>query len=933
MKAYLCLFLLMFISAHLFAQAFGGNPPSLKWHQVNTKEARIIFPRGLDSSAQRAANIMHYLNQHTTATAGNAHRKINVVLQNQTTQSNGYVGLAPWRSEFYLTPTFNSFQLGSLTWVDNLAIHEYRHVQQYMNYRKGLSKAAYIILGEEGQAVANSSAIPNWFFEGDAVFQETAVSSQGRGRLPYFFNAYRSLWQAEENYSYMKLRNGSLRNFVPDHYALGYLLTGYGREKYGTTFWTKVTDDAARFRGLFYPFQQAVKKYSGIPFNQFVYEAMQFYKDQASPQNTASSITHSSNRYVSNYTVPYFSGDDSILVLKETYRTIPAWYWLTGNDEQKIAVKDIGLDDYYAYRNGNIVYTAYEPDTRWAQKDFSVIKILNVYTKQQKQVTHKSKYFTPDISDDGEKIVAVQYLPDQHTALHIIDANNGSVLQKISASGENEGFSFPRFYGNNHIVVCVRNNVGMMNIAMIDLRENSTDYLLPWSYEVKGFISVKQDTVYFSASDGYYDNIFAVDIKTKAASKLTSETLGAYQPTVNNKGKLVWSSFTANGYQLKEKVLQKVDWEPVMQTATVNTPNLFLPNALQQTGGNMLDSIPYNNFPVSKYSQRFSIFNFHSWRPYYEQPEWSFTVYGQNILNTFQSRLYYTYNENENSHKAGFGGTFGGLYPWITGGVSETFNRTIRDSTRIIHLNEFNANAGFSIPFNFTKGKWYKYLTLSSTFNAEQVNFTGVYKNSPSSWFNYIESSLNWSSQVQRAIQQINPRFAQALFLRYRTAVSNYTANQFLGTASIYLPGIGINHSLVITGAFQQRDTANKYYFSNSFPFARGYNSFDYPRMWKGSANYHFPLFYPDWGFGQIVYFLRIRANVFFDYAQLQSLRTKEIYSLRSTGTEIYFDTKWWNQQPVTFGIRYSYLLDNKLAGMSNANRFEFILPVNLISR
>ena len=259
MKAYLCLFLLMFVSAHLFAQAFGGNPPSLKWQQVNTKEARIIFPRGLDSSAQRAANIMHYLNRHTTATAGNAHRKINVVLQNQTTQSNGYVGLAPWRSEFYLTPTFNSFQLGSLPWVDNLAIHEYRHVQQYMNYRKGLSKAAYIILGEEGQAVANSAAIPNWFFEGDAVFQETAVSSQGRGRLPYFFNAYRSLWQAEKNYSYMKLRNGSLRNFVPDHYALGYLLTGYGREKYGTTFWTKVTDDAARFRGLFYPFQQAVK--------------------------------------------------------------------------------------------------------------------------------------------------------------------------------------------------------------------------------------------------------------------------------------------------------------------------------------------------------------------------------------------------------------------------------------------------------------------------------------------------------------------------------------------------------------------------------------------------------------------------------------------------------------------------------------------------
>lgn len=932
MKWYLCLLFFTLLSARSFAQAFGGNPHTLKWKQVNTKEARIIFPQGLDSSARRAANIIHYLNQHTAATAGDAHRKINVVLQNQTTLSNGYVGLAPWRSEFYLTPAFNSFQLGSLPWVDNLAIHEFRHVQQYMNYRKGLSKAAYIVLGEEGQAVVNSAAIPNWFFEGDAVFQETAVSAQGRGRLPYFFNAYRSLWQADKKYSFMKLRNGSLRNFVPDHYALGYLLTGYGREKYGSDFWRKVTDDAARFKGLFYPFQRAIKKYSGISYTSFVDAAIQFYKSQSSSQPAASFITQATHKYVSNYVVPYFSGDDSILVLKKTYRQNPAWYWLTAGGEKKIAARDIAQDDYYAYSNGNIVYTAYEPDIRWAQKDYSIIKMLNVYSGEVKQVTHKSKYFTPDISRDGKKIVAVQYLPDQHTALDILNAD-GTVLQKIPASDDNAGFSYPRFYDNTHIVVCVRNNVGMMNIAMIHLPDNETNYLLPWSYGVNGFIAVKKDTVYFSAANGYYDNIFAVNVTTKAISKLTDETLGAYQPTINNKGKMLWSSFTADGYQLKEKILQQEDWQPIMQTATVNTPNLFLPGALQQTGRNILDSIPSTPFPVSRYNKATSLFNFHSWRPYYEQPEWSFTVYGENILNTFQSSLYYIYNENESSHRTGFSGTYGALFPWITGGISQTFNRTVRDSARTIHWNEFNVNAGLSIPFNFTKGKWYKYLTLSSTFNAEQVNFTGVYKNSPSSWFNYIESSISWSSQVQKAVQHINPRFAQTLFLRYRTAVNNYTANQFFASASLYLPGIAVNHSLVLTGAFQQRDTAQQYQFSNSFPFARGYNSFDYPRMWKGSANYHFPLFYPDWGFGQIVYFSRIRANVFFDYAQVQSLRTKNIFSLRSTGTEIYFDTKWWNQQPVTFGIRYSYLLDNTLAGMSNANRVEFILPVNLISR
>ena len=36
--------------------------------------------------------------------------------------------------------------------------------------------------------------------------------------------------------------------------------------------------------------------------------------------------------------------------------------------------------------------------------------------------------------------------------------------------------------------------------------------------------------------------------------------------------------------------------------------------------------------------------------------------------------------------------------------------------------------------------------------------------------------------------------------------------------------------------------------------------------MYGFGVNYNLPLFYPDWGFADLVYFLRIRANVFYDY-------------------------------------------------------------------
>jgi hypothetical protein len=41
----------LFLTYTSKAQEFGGNPSALKWNQVNTPEARIIFPQQLDSPA------------------------------------------------------------------------------------------------------------------------------------------------------------------------------------------------------------------------------------------------------------------------------------------------------------------------------------------------------------------------------------------------------------------------------------------------------------------------------------------------------------------------------------------------------------------------------------------------------------------------------------------------------------------------------------------------------------------------------------------------------------------------------------------------------------------------------------------------------------------------------------------------------------------
>ena len=152
-----------------------------------------------------------------------------------------------------------------------------------------------------------------------------------------------------------------------------------------------------------------------------------------------------------------------------------------------------------------------------------------------------------------------------------------------------------------------------------------------------------------------------------------------------------------------------------------------------------------------------------------------------------------------------------------------------------------------------------------------------------------------------------------------------------LASGTLYLPGIGKTHNLVLNAAYQARDTAGDYAFTNNFPFSRGYDAVDRPRVWKLGVNYHFPLLYPDWGFANLVYFRRIRANAYYDYSSTKSLKTGIILQYRSYGTEIYFDTKWWNQQSLIFGIRYSRLIDHELAGLQ-PNQWQIILPVTILN-
>ena len=889
----------------------------------------------MDSVGLRVANVIRQMDVAVRPTIGSKQRQVSILLQNQTIVSNGYVQLAPFKSEFYLTPEQNSFELGSLAWPEQLAIHEFRHVQQYNNFNVGLSRAVGFIFGDGGQLIANEVAIPNWFFEGDAVFNETHVSEQGRGRLPFFFNGYRAIWEANKNYSWMKLRNGSYIDYMPDWYPLGYMLTAYGREKYGPLFWKNVTHGAATYGSLFYPMQGAIKHYADVSFRQFRREGLNYFKKQiALPDAEVVGPKFKKNKhFVGDIEYPALVNDSTVIYLKSSYKKRAAFYIKTGKRERKIAIRDISIDHYFDYKDGKIVYSAYKPDVRWGYRNYNNLKIVDINTGTQRYITSKSKYFSPAFSENGKRIVAVQVDEKGNSKLAILNAEDGKPESVVPAKG-NSFYTFPKFYGTDKIISAVRMPQGKMTIAVTDIKTGAEESLLPQNIAPVGFIKIQNDTVYFTATTGKNDRLYALSIPDKKLFLLTSDTLqnaiGNYEPSVAG-NKLAWVSFTAYGYQLHQAYKSTLTWQPVDGQRALTNYNI---TALKKdSAAAILDGISTAKLPITNYSKAHHLFNFHSLVPDFNDPNYTLSLQGENVLNTFQSAVYGNYNRNEGFKEIGYNAVYGGLFPYLEGGVDARFDRRGYFRGENIYWNDYQAYGGLSVPFNLGSGSHTTFLTIGSDLFYNSTKFQPAFQSRfKDEAYGYLSNTISFSNRIQQPVQNIYPHLAQNITLRFKKGVINQTSYQLLATGNFYFPGLFTNHNLVLGLSHQQASSGSIINFSNDFPFSRGYTVYNLNKMDKVAANYHFPIAYPDAGFGNLVYLLRLRGNVYFDYT-----RAHDFYSngkpftgdFRSAGGELFFDTQLFNELPFSIGLRYTRLLDNDLGGRGN-NRFEVVLPLTL---
>jgi len=120
--------------------------------------------------------------------------------------------------------------------------------------------------------------------------------------------------------------------------------------------------------------------------------------------------------------------------------------------------------------------------------------------------------------------------------------------------------------------------------------------------------------------------------------------------------------------------------------------------------------------------------------------------------------------------------------------------------------------------------------------------------------------------------------------------------------------------AIKLTAGRQENTPHSKGYYSfdNYITTPRGIDEFGYEKITKLTADYALPLFYPDINIPYLLYIKRIRADIFYDFAQINN--GTDVSNLKTAGLEINFDFNILRLNYFTFniGVRISRIIKEK---------------------
>ncbi len=861
-KKLLFIFVLLFSVGRVHAQyySWGADAAGLRWEQLRTDSVRVVFPSVAEEQGRR---LFHYATEaHPYVSYGYELpplKKIPFVIHPENFEANGLVMWMPKRIEILSTPAGTY----ATPWLKQLVAHEYRHAVQYAALNRGWIKVFSWFLGQQGSIVGNPFMYM-WALEGDAVMIETEMTSFGRGLQPRFTIEYRAI--GDEMFARRNIDKwfcGSYRDYVPDHYQLGYQLVRYSYDRYGDEFWDRSLHYSVR-NAYMLTFGARVymrKHYGTYPSKLFRDAFTNLNRHWASlppVEDSGSVVTPLDERNYTTYRWPrlFWMGDEAekLIAIKSDFDRPSRLVLVDAETGRERVLTHTGIPSSRIETDSERVWwTEYRRSLLFPQRVNSKIVCFDPLDgKHPRPKTVRgirNALYPTRVGEHG--LAWVEYRPNGEYRIREEHLDSRSTT-RIPMGLEVHGMSWDNLTGKLYLLL-----IGDEGMWISSVEENGTlTQVTQPAYVTLSDLQAAAGKLYFGSIASGRDEAHCFDLATGKEHRLSTSRYGSLSPTPAWDGSLLTTTYSKRGYAVTRQQ-PSADGHPPVEVEVSklpvdlvnprmrrwNVPNL---DTVRYAPGTAAAARPVQAMPAAstlaedagvsqpkakRYRKAAHLFNVHSWAPVSFdpfgligdfRPQFMFgaTVLTQNLLSTMEGYASWGWNADDKHIVTGAlrysglgvrfeaGATYGGyrlVYPIKDQIVPEKGEQ------------HWDAYASATLPLYFDNGYHLRQLSILSgysysnglvadigsldlaTVTQEDIATLGYNKG-----LHKLTFGVGFTDIVRSAYRDVQSPWGYTLSAEYGTNPVNRDFSDLVsGYARIYTPGFFPHNSLSVAATYQ----------------------------------------------------------------------------------------------------------------------------------
>jgi Tol biopolymer transport system component len=585
--------LLLLLSVPISAQ----NHPELQWRVLETEHFRVLFHDGLEATAQRAAAIGESAWDAVTELYDyRPDGPVRIILKDYDDYANGAAYFYHDAIEIWTSPLEHDFEMrGTSDWLRNVLTHEFVHIISLGAARKGSQRVPAMFLeyfgykGEENRddiltgapnrltvAPLANTVVPMWFAEGVAQYQTQTVNhdrwDSHRDMILRTAVLDGTLLSLEDMGVFGKRGFGN--EFVYDH---GFAFVRYIAETYGDSALPAICRQVGRWQTM--NVNGALEAVTGRPaaalWNDWRDAMTQTYAQQLEAMGPLQEGTSLTDAGFSN-TRPVFDPDGERVAYLSTgsrhygphslvvrdlqsgedeaiaygVASVPTW---DPSGEHLIFVRKKSADKYGSRRADLFDHDLQAAKRGWMGTALWTLPgLTGAYAPgdpRTAQLTRNLRAQYPAVSPEGERLAFVLVNADG-AALALSDRDGSNVRELLRFDDTTQLYT-PRWSPDGTRIAISWAFEGQRSIGLIDVDHGVLEPLIvsagtdrdpTWSAD-------GTELLFVSDVSGVF-NVYAHNLVAGTVKQVTNVRGGAFFPTVNAAGDVVYAGYVAEGFQL-----------------------------------------------------------------------------------------------------------------------------------------------------------------------------------------------------------------------------------------------------------------------------------------------------------------------------------------------------------------------------------------------